>query len=517
MNADTLSSIPSKTLLECFLDVADRYPERIAVKDCETSATYRVLKERVRSIAAALRYLGVEPGHRVAVELTPSADLIAVLLAVQYAGAAYVPLDKKAPLERNRLIVDDAKPVLTISDSDMPSLYCVDHVSIQTLTSAVASTDFGDHSRLDNTAYIIYTSGTTGKPKGVPITHGNLAALFCATESVFHFGNRDATLLYHSYAFDFSVWEIWSVLGYGGKLVIPAEEIKIVPHTLAELIKEENITLLNQTPTAFSVNAEKLCQFQPEELSLRCIIFGGERLNFQTLKVWSKHFGLRSPMLVNMYGITETTVHTSWHIVNEADLMNPESNIGWVLPHFHYMIRPLGNELSIENGGELLLSGPQVTNGYLNTENDNGNKFIWLETEGVSQRYYCSGDVVKHNPKGELIYLGRCDEQVKINGFRIETGEIESVLAQLEEIDDISVLAAKTDIHGHHLIGFFTSSSAQDEEEIKEKLKSQARLALPVYMRPLRYRRIDVMPKTVNGKIDKKLILHSMESNHDCQ
>ncbi|UGA50612.1 MULTISPECIES: amino acid adenylation domain-containing protein [Dickeya] len=511
MNAKPSSTQPRRTLLGCFLAAAEKYPDRIAVKDRETSLTYQAMKGLILNIASALRELQVVPGNRVAVELTPSKELIAALLAVQYVGAAYVPLDKKAPLERNQLIVNDARPALIISDSDMTPHRDVKNVHIQALTSASASSDIYDQSRLENTAYIIYTSGTTGKPKGVPITHGNLEALFSATAAIYNFNQQDATLLYHSYAFDFSVWEIWSVLGYGGKLVIPDDETRIVPDALARLIKEENITLLNQTPTAFSVNADKLCQFKPDELSLRCIIFGGERLNFQTLKRWHNHFGLHSPILVNMYGITETTVHTSWHIVSDADLINPDSNIGRVLPDFHYIIRPIGNEPSAEEGGELLLSGPQVTHGYLNINNDESRKFIWLETEGVSRRYYCSGDVVKHNHDGELLYLGRCDDQVKINGFRIETGEIESVLAQIDDIDDISVLAAKTEMHGHHLICFFTTSSKIAEGDVKEKLKSLARLALPVYMRPMLYRRVDVMPKTVNGKVDKKLILHSME------
>lgn len=510
MNIEPISMQPRKTMLHRFLDAADRYPNRIAVKDQTASVNYAEMKGLIIRIASGLRELKVVPGDLIAIELLPSVELIASLLAVQYVGAAYVPLDKKAPAERKLLILDDAKPTLIISDRENSVHREVRNVHINTLLTATDSPDIQDISQLENTAYIIYTSGTTGKPKGVPITHGNLEALFFSTASMYKFNEQDTTLLYHSYAFDFSVWEIWLALGYGGKLVIPNDETRISAGFLAQLIKEERVTILNQTPTAFSVNADKLCQFDPSELSLRCIIFGGERLNFQTLSRWSKRFGLKSPMLVNMYGITETTVHASWHIVSDNDLISSDSNIGQILPYFHYIIRPIG-EQSIELGGELLLSGPQVTKGYLNIDNSESGKFVWLKSEDISRKYYCSGDIVKHNHDGELIYLGRCDDQVKINGFRIETGEIESVLAKIEEIDEILVLASETETHGHHLICFFTTSVNIQEEEIKEKLKSLAKTSLPIYMRPLRYRRIDIMKKTINGKVDKKSILKSME------
>lgn len=496
-----------KTLLNRFFEMADKYPQGIAIKQSEKSMSYLELKRWVIAIAGALRECKVCVGDYVAVEVTPSAELIATLLAVQAVGAAYVPLDKKAPIERNQRIISDAKPVMIIGDMDSPNHKGYRCENIYTLLEISTDVSFYDASSLQNVAYIIYTSGTTGKPKGVPITHGNLQALFAVTENFYNFNEKDVVLLYHSYAFDFSVWEIWSVLGYGGKLVIPDEQTKVIPERLAWLIKEEGITLLNQTPTAFSVNADKLCQFKHGELSLRFIIFGGERLNFQTLKKWHKHFGLSSPLLVNMYGITETTVHASWHVINERDLTESVSNIGNVLSGFDYIVRPLSDDSQNNNSGELLLSGSQVTNGYLS--NDDNGKFIWLENNGLSRRYYCSGDVVKHNHIGELIYLGRCDQQVKINGYRIEIGEIESVLAQQEDVIDISVIAAHSPMHGHHLICFYTTSVTS--ERVTEQLRSLAKVALPVYMRPMRYRKIDIMPKTVNGKIDKKSIMHSME------
>lgn len=389
------SMLSGRTVLSRFLESAKKHPNRIAVKQCDSSISYQAIHGLILNLAGALHQLEIKPGNRIAVELTPSIELIAVLLAIQYVGAAYVPLDKKAPQERNLLIINDAKPDLIIIDSEVSLYPSFKVASIHSLISCSLASDMGDRSRLENTAYIIYTSGTTGRPKGVPITHHNLDALFSATDPIYRFNEQDATLLYHSYAFDFSVWEIWAALAYGGKLVIPDEATRLFPAELARLIKEEKITILNQTPTAFSVNADKLCQFKPGDLSLRYIIFGGERLNYQTLTRWSDKFGFKEPTLVNMYGITETTVHASWHIVSDDDLRRTESNIGYLLPNFDYIIRPLESDITMEDRGELLLSGPQVTSGYLNTDNKKSGKFIQKEIGAVARLYYCSGDIVK--------------------------------------------------------------------------------------------------------------------------
>ncbi|AUH01487.1 hypothetical protein CWC46_17740 [Prodigiosinella confusarubida] len=496
------------TPLHCFFDAATKYPERIAVKDCAKSVCYRDLKNQIINIGNYLRGQDIKTGDLIAVEFFPSVELIAALLAVQSVGAAYVPIDKKAPRERNQLILDDAQPALIISDTQTSLHPGFRSKDISDIINAKPTENSHDESTPDGIAYVIYTSGTTGRPKGVPVSHQSLRTLFAATDGLYHFSEKDVVLMYHSYAFDFSVWEIWSALAYGATLLIPDEETRVMPEKLARLIKHERVTILNQTPTAFSINAEKLCQLNPWELSLRFIIFGGERLNFQTLKNWNHHFGLSSPLLVNMYGITETTVHASWHIINESDLKRSESNIGKILPGFYYIIRPLGDHEWPDNSGELLLSGPQVTCGYLNIDNEESGKFVWLENDGVSHRYYCSGDIVQHNANNDLIYLGRSDQQVKIHGYRIEIGEIESVLAQMESINDISVIATHSELHGHHLVCFFTSTTPA--AEIIEKLKSMAKKLLPVYMRPALYRKIDIMPKTVNGKVDKKNIIYSL-------
>ncbi|PHM72173.1 AMP-binding protein [Xenorhabdus sp. KJ12.1] len=496
----------SKTMLNLFFEVAENNPERIAIKEGENQYSYLELLNFIENISFSLREKGISSGNKVAVELSHSVELIAALFAIQCVGASYIPIDRRAPKERNRLILDDANPELIINYKDLDIHQGYATSNIYSMINNISNDKIYDQSSLLKVAYIIYTSGTTGRPKAVPITHENLSSLFYVTYPIYNFNEDDITLLYHSYAFDFSVWEIWSVLAYGGKLVIPDEETRTTPYKLAELVKNEKITLLNQTPTSFSINCEYFLKFKPEEFSLRFIIFGGERLNFKSLKNWNNKFGLYSPKLVNMYGITETTVHASWHIIEKDDLEKSESIIGHILPEFDYVIRKQGSNIS--KIGELLLSGPQVTNGYLNDDKKNNDKFIWLEHNGIIRRYYCSGDLIYNNEKGQLVYYGRCDQQVKINGYRIEIGEVESVLTSYDKVNEILVIPSNSEIVGEHLICIFTSSIT--EEYVIDNLKELAKKLLPVYMRPLNYRRIDIMPKTINGKIDKEVIMNLM-------
>ncbi|MEG4685135.1 amino acid adenylation domain-containing protein [Enterobacter cloacae] len=498
------------TQIALFWAVSWKFPQRVAVKDPNHEIVYGELRDWMLRIVQVLKEEGVHAGDRIAIELPPGAELIASVLAVQFIGAAYVPLDRNAPAARNSLILNDSQPRMIINESGQTNFAGFQAKSVyQMLSVSVISDSLLNAAVPEGLAYIIYTSGTTGSPKGVPITHANLRALFCATEPVFKFNENDATLLFHSYAFDFSVWEIWSVLAYGGKLVIPDNETRLTPPKLAQLIFDQKITLLNQTPGAFSVNAPWLCQFPKGSLNLRFVVFGGERLNFQTLKQWQQHIGLASPLLVNMYGITETTVHSSWHIISDDDLEHSESIIGELLPGFDYIIRPVDESNQQLGYGELLLCGPQVTPGYLNQNNETNGKFILAEKNNITERYYCTGDLVQYNATGKLVYMGRCDQQVKINGYRIEIGEIESVLARHESIIDISVITSHSEILGNHLVCCFASSD--NKPEVIEQLQTLAKELLPFYMRPLRYRGFDAIPKTINGKIDKQHLKLSVE------
>lgn len=498
------------TQIALFWAVSWKYPQRVAVKDSNHEISYGELRDWMLRIVQVMKNEGVHAGDRIAIELPPDAGLIASILAVQFIGAAYIPLDRNAPVARNSLILNDSLPRMIINESGHSNFDGFQAKSLyQMLSVSVIANSLLNAAVPEGTAYIIYTSGTTGNPKGVPITHANLRALFRATETVFKFNKDDSTVLFHSCAFDFSVWEMWSVLAYGGKLVIPDNETRLTPGKLAQLVHDQQITLLNQTPGAFSVNAPRLCQFPKGALALRFVVFGGERLNFQMIRQWQQHFGLTSPLLVNMYGITETTVHSSWHIIRDDDLEHSESIIGKLLPGFDYLIRPLDESNQHSGYGELLLCGPQVTPGYLNQNNETNGKFIFVKKNNITERYYCTGDLVQDNFAGALFYMGRCDQQVKINGYRIEIGEIESVLARHESIIDISVITSHSEILGHHLVCCFASSD--NKTAVIEQLHKLAKESLPFYMRPVRYRGFDSIPKTINGKIDKQHLKLSVE------
>ncbi|SDR81481.1 amino acid adenylation domain-containing protein [Pseudomonas trivialis] len=497
-------AVGESLVIERFFNIAATSPDTLAAKDSVCELSYGQLARLVKQLACGLRERGVMSSDFVAVEMTPSVDLIAVLLAVQLCGAAYVPLDKSAPVQRNTAILCDCNPRLIVGEPDSSlrdeKTFIPASQLVQPDTDGYAFAAVGSHQR----AYVIYTSGTTGRPKGVPITHGNVAALFEGTQPVFQFNHADIVVLYHSYAFDFSVWEISSALGFGGKLLIPTTEIKLSPDRFAAFIKTEQVTVLNQTPSAFAINAESLVKLPVDELALRFIIFGGERLNPSTLRNWFSVFGDSRPALVNMYGITEVTVHATLHILTQKESLEPSSVIGKPLPGFSYQVL---KESPNTVGGELILSGPQVADGYLNRPELTAERFIMRE--GYHERFYRSGDLVDVADNGDLIYIGRADQQVKINGYRIELGDIESTFEQVADVLEVCVLPFKDAEWGDYLFCCFSSSS--DEASTVKQLKQRARKTLPGYMHPLRYKKIPVFPKTVNGKVDKRVIKNNLE------
>lgn len=497
-------SAASPLIIERFFSVVATAPNASAVKDSVCELTYGQLAARVRQLACGLRARGVMRSDFIAVEMAPSTDLIAVLLAVQLCGAAYIPLDKSAPMQRNVAILSDANPKLIIGESDSSLRQEETFTPASQLIYADPDGFTFEPIARDQRAYVIYTSGTTGRPKGVPITHGNVAALFEGTQPMFEFSNEDIIVLYHSYAFDFSVWEIWSALGFGGKLLIPTLDVRLSPDQFADFIRSEQVTILNQTPSAFAINAVSLARVPAEELALRCIVFGGERLNPGRLQTWFDVFGDARPRLINMYGITEVTVHATVHVVTRQEAAQGTSNIGRPLPGFSYWLH---REIPGATEGELILGGPQVAEGYLNRQALTADKFI--TPEGGTETYYRSGDLVEQADNGDLLYIGRIDQQVKINGYRVELGDIESALGQVVDVLEVCVLAFNDAQWGDYLFCCF--SSGQNEADTIQQLKKQARAVLPGYMHPLRYKKVPVFPKTVNGKIDKHIIYSTLE------
>ncbi|HJX28423.1 MAG TPA: amino acid adenylation domain-containing protein, partial [Thermoanaerobaculia bacterium] len=413
-----------RCLHERFDEVAARQPERTAVTCGDTALTYAELRDRANSLAARLAALGVAPESLVAVCLERSVDMVVSLLAVLKAGAAYLPLDPVYPAERLAFMLDDAAPAALIARREAR-----DRLGAVARLPFLTPEDRGEgrespvlavrRSALpENLAYVIYTSGSTGRPKGVQVTHAQASRLFAVTRDLFDFGPDDVWTLFHSYAFDFSVWEIWGALLHGGRLVVVPQETAWSSAAFRELLAREGVTVLNQTPSAFAPLAR--LEGGPALPELREVIFGGEALGPEMLRPWRERHPDR-PRLVNMYGITETTVHVTFRPLAAEDR---RSVIGGPLPDLAvYLLDAAGEPVPVGIPGEIRVGGAGVARGYLRRPDLTAERFIPDPFSGApGARLYRSGDLARWRPDGDLESLGRIDSQVKIRGFRIEPG-----------------------------------------------------------------------------------------------
>ncbi|HLL48486.1 MAG TPA: amino acid adenylation domain-containing protein, partial [Longimicrobiaceae bacterium] len=347
------------------------------------------------------------------------------------------------------------------------------------------------------------TSGSTGRPKGVVVTHANVVRLFGATEAWFGFGAEDVWTLFHSCAFDFSVWELWGALLHGGRLVVVPYLTSRSPEEFHALLRREGVTVLNQTPSAFRqlVEADRTSGVQAEELSLRCVIFGGEALEPGSLRAWVEKHGCERPRLVNMYGITETTVHVTHRPLTRADVdAGLVSPIGGGIPDLRlYVLDRWGNPQPAGVPGELYVGGAGLARGYLGQADPTAERFV-PDPYGAEPgaRLYRSGDRVRWRAGGELEYLGRIDQQVKVRGFRIEPGEIESVLAEDPRVRQAAVLV-RDDAGERRLVAYLAGEAGLEAAGVRERLRER----LPEHMVPSALVVLDALPLSPNGKLDR--------------
>lgn len=425
-------------------------PHRTALIFENQSLTYQELSDRANQLAHYLISLGVKPESKVGLWVSRSCDMIVGILAVLKAGATYVPFDPEYPRERVAYMLADSQVEILLTQQEFASQIpphaaktifldcCVDELSAQKTTNPqVAVTP-------DNAAYIIYTSGSTGQPKGVVVTHRNVVRLMLATAQWYHFNEKDVWTLFHSYAFDFSVWEIWGALFFGGKLVIVPYLVSRSPEDFYNLLCDARVTVLNQTPSAFRqlIQAEAvICR--ESELNLRYVIFGGEALDLASLEPWFERHDDEFPQLVNMYGITETTVHVTYRQIRLRDVKkNLGSVIGKPIPDLSfYILDAYKQPVPIGVVGEIYVGGAGVTRGYLHRPQLTAERIVPhpANPEG-EERLYKTGDLARYLPNGEIEYLGRNDHQVKIRGFRIELGEIEAVLQRHPGVREARVM-----------------------------------------------------------------------------
>ena len=536
---------PEICLHERFDAGVPRWADEVAVSWDDGSWTYRELADRAGRLAHHLRQMGVGPEVPVALCLERSPEIVVSILAVLEAGGAYVPIDPHYPRERQDWVLEasGAKVLLTRRNVTAPTVETPRGASpssnvpaalrggLGTIDAAAGDAPRGvstvggslgvrtvllddldlatgpvlpplsSGARPNNLAYIMYTSGSTGRPKGVMVTHRNLVRLFTSTEEQFRFAPGDALTLFHSYAFDVSVWELWGALLHGGRAVVVPHWVSRSPEVFHELLRKQRVTVLNQTPQAF----RQLAMVDPELnaiSSLRAVIFAGEALDVPSLIPWWGRYGVERPLLINMHGITETTVFDTYRAVVPADVSKGGSLIGRALSDV--LLRVLDRrQQPVAAGvpGELCIGGPGLARGYLRRPDLTAERFVPDPFGGeAGARLYRTGDLVRYRPDGDLDFLGRIDHQVKIRGYRIELGEIEAVLASHPAVAQTVVLA-RQESGDKRLVAYVVASGVEEPE-----LREHCRLHLPEPMVPAVFVLVDALPLSPTGKVDRRAL-----------
>ncbi|MFD8665354.1 amino acid adenylation domain-containing protein [Streptomyces microflavus] len=499
------------TLGELFDTAAHRDPAATAVTQCALdgstrSMTYGEVRAAKDELASALRAAGVRPGRLVAVAVPRSLEQVVALVAVVTAGGAYVPLDLAYPDERLEYILADAAPQVVLVDREQHDRFTrlleragvearvlVQGDDLPTADSAAPGP------RPQDPAYVIYTSGSTGRPKGVVVPHAAVATLLANTRPDMGFGPDDVWVQFHSFSFDFAVWELWGALAHGGELLVPEYGLTRSPVDFHRLVQERGVSVLNQTPSAFYQFIEADLHADRPATALRRIIFGGEALDLGRLRGWVERHGTGAPELVNMYGITETTVHVTHRVLTDEDFTGSTdiSPIGGPIPGLAtYLLDDRLRPVPPGRVGAIYVAGDQVSLGYLGRPGLTASRFVANPFAGDGSRMYHTGDLARRTLDGELQFAGRADDQVQLKGFRVELGEVECAVRELDGVVDVAVTVADS---GDHLVAHIVGAAPAD-------LAARLSAKLPVHMVPGRVLPVDALPLTVNGKLDRKAL-----------
>ncbi|KAF3468931.1 non-ribosomal peptide synthetase [Streptomyces sp. Tu 3180] len=512
---------PAGTLPGLFARQADRHPDRTAVTAEDEHLTYRELDRRADRLARLLLRHGAGPGHLVALALPRSAVLPVALLAVLKTGAGYLPLDPGYPADRLALMIEDARPALLLTVSGEadrvpagPHRITLDGPACRAALEALADTPLTDADRggpgraphPDHTAYVIYTSGSTGRPKGVVVPHRNVVRLFATARPAVGFGADDVWTLLHSYAFDFSVWEIWGPLLHGGRLVVVPHDTVRTPARLLRLLAAERVTVLSQTPTAFQqlILTEGERPDLGRDLALRRVVLGGEALDPGSLRDWYTRHPEDSPRVVNMYGITETTVHVT-HLPMDrraAGTATTGSPIGQPLADLGlYLLDSALRPAVPGTTGELYVSGAGLARGYLGRPALTAERFVADPYGPPGARMYRTGDLARYTEEHGLAHLGRADGQVQLRGFRIETAEIDAELGRLPSVAACATVLKDGPTTGPRLVSYVVPAAGARIEPAG--LRDRLARSLPPHAVPSAVVALPALPLTPNGKLDR--------------
>jgi amino acid adenylation domain-containing protein len=490
-------------------------PDAVAVVDRDGTLTYGELARRAALMGARLRATErVKPGDKVGICASRRLTSVVAMVGIWRAGAAFVPMDPAGGHDRVARIVATAGVDTVVVDSAtrdvvarwLPEVRLVD---VHQPTSAVEGPPGSDGPQplaSDSLAYVIFTSGSTGSPKGVEVTHGNLAALLAGATEVVGAGPGDVWSCTHSLAFDYSVWEIFGPLATGGRCVLVDDDQRRDPDTLAEVLAEHGATIVSQTPASLYRLLEAVSgSGSPRARRWRAVVSGGDVLDWQRLAALTagvRDFGAR---VVNMYGITEGTVHVTSVGVTPGVLgAVPQWSVGRPLPGARcYVLDPRGEPAGLDVVGELYVAGQHVARGYVNDEEQTRNRFL-PDPWSPGRRMYRTGDLARWRSGGWLQYVGRNDDQVKVRGYRVEPAEVErAVLA----CPDMAVRACAVLATGDHLVAFLESHVPVPDVELRRHLSRD----LPHYLVPTRFLQVEAIPLTPNGKIDKAGLVALLE------
>ncbi|HSL81347.1 MAG TPA: amino acid adenylation domain-containing protein, partial [Thermoanaerobaculia bacterium] len=504
-----------RPLHEDFARWAAERPDAVAVAVGigREAVSYGELRRRAAALAGRLRELGVGPEGRVGLLADRSVELVVGVLGILEAGGAYVPLDPRYPAERLAHVLEDAGVAWVVTgpaaEDEPPSTPGRVRVPVPSggpAPPAGASAEALLPVVPEQAAYVIYTSGSTGRPKGVVVTQANAARLFRATEEELAPGPEDAWTLFHSPAFDFSVWELWGALAHGGRLEVVPYWASRSPEALRALLAARRVTVLSQTPSAFRALAGAVADPHRDLPALRLLVFGGERLEPAALAGWLGPD--RRLRVANLYGITETAVHVTLREMAAADLAAPwRSPVGRALPDLAcYVLDPAGRPAPAGVPGELLVGGDGLARGYLGRPGLTAERFVPDALSGrLGARLYRSGDLARWLPSAELEYLGRIDQQVKVRGFRIEPGEVEAALESLPEVGR-AVVVARDDLPGGDGLVAYAVPAEGAAPPREAELRSALGRTLPDYMVPARLVVLAALPLTPSGKVDRRAL-----------
>jgi tyrocidine synthetase-3 len=487
----------TETIISLFEKQVESTPNAVALVLNEEELTYDELNRNANKLARELENK-IYRCQIVAILCSHSFEGIISMLAVQKAGGTYLPLDISYPKERIQNIILDSGCTLLLTNQESHQLleYSCEIIRVNPgFHLGHAENNLAVKGRPDDAAYILYTSGTTGKPKGVVLKHKNTVNLILKTAPYFSVTNQDIFTMFHSYCFDVSVWEMYCALLNGAKLVIVPRVVAQDTKQLINLVMNKGITILCLPPSAFYLFLEEMTDAS-RLISLRFIILGGEAVKMYKLKAWYGYYP--NVKLINGYGITETSVYSTYKEITQYEIDNNIGSIGHPLStNYIYILDESKQICPIGVSGEMYIGGICLSGGYLNNEKLTNSKFI-KDPLIQGQYMYQTGDLVRWMRNGEIKYISRKDHQIKVRGFRVETAEIEKTLAKFGAITEVVVIGID-DGSTTQIAAYFTSGQEENVFQIRTFLTNR----LPGYMIPAYIVQLDEFILSTNGKVDR--------------